>query len=412
MFTEIKSCLCCGSSNLKEVLNLGQQPWANDFHRNDRRICYYPLRLNLCVDCFHSQLSISVDKTRMFSACATSKNVSRTILEYSDWFSDKIEADFGRKGIALVLSLYPQCNDGSQIMSLKKKGWSIFTVDPVVSDKLVFADRVEHAFISEETLSRFGVKEYDVIVAQNVLAHHDDMVHFLNACKSVMGRKTKLYVQTSQADMIDSNQFDNIYHEHISYFSTKSMVELCKRTGMVLLSVDRVPIYGESYLFVLGTSGISDDSVTKSMEREAAHGRYSIERYDNYSDSIRKMIHDFSRAISQYQSHEKCAVVGYGAAAKGNTFLNASKVHMDFIVDENPQKLGMYTPGTNIPIVDISRIMQINTKVLFVPLAWTFYSEIRKKLSIHVTKHSSWRTYSYFPTTKIEEVVKQEGTTV
>ena len=191
-----------------------------------------------------------------------------------------------------------------------------------------------------------------------------------------------VYIQTSQAEMILNNQFDTIYHEHVSFFNINSMNELVKRTNLTLADVIKTPVHGISYLFRFTKSAFEGRrKVFNEIEVERQRGLLSKKTYDEYTKNIMNLVSEFKELV-QNSKREGFKLVGYGAAAKGMTFLNFADVELDTIIDDNELKQELYTPGTNILIKSNEHLKTYldTDKILFIPLAWNFYDEIRDRI--------------------------------
>lgn len=407
-YVNVKNCRCCGSCDLKEILNLNEQPLANNYHDGSQKIVHYPLILNVCKHCFHTQLSVVVDPDEMFSTYLYVSGTSKTLHEYFEWFSNMVESEVGKSGSILDIA----CNDGTQLLKFKNKGWITHGIDPaqnLYDLSVKNADKIIVDYFNKKSVSMLNVDTYDAIIAQNVFAHTHDIFDFLMTCKDVMNDETRLYIQTSQADMIENNQFDTVYHEHLSFFSTKSMIAICERVGLTVVSVKRTPIHGGSYIFTIMKKGIPDYSVNFSLDLEEKSGRYSLKRYEQYSMEVNSVIQLFKNTIEMYKK-DGYIVVGYGAAAKGNTFLNASKVKLHYIIDDNTLKHNLLTPGSNTLIVSRDFINNLANNTLFVPLAWNFYNEIKNNIKTKINllpfkDKFMYKIYSYYPKNFIDDVI-------
>lgn len=406
-YTEIKKCRCCGSCNIQQVLNLNEQPLANNYHDGKEKLENYPLAINLCTDCFHTQLSCVVNPDKMFLNYLYVSGTSKTLHNYFEWFIDKVEKE-NNKGSVLDIA----CNDGTQLSKFKNHGWISHGIDParnLFEKSSKNCDFVIVDYFNKDSIAKLPISKYDVIVAQNVFAHTDDVVDFLECCKLLMTEKTNLYIQTSQADMIENNQFDTIYHEHLSFFSTLSMKTLCERVGLFLNDVDRVPIHGGSYIFRIGKTKNDQSSVQKSLILETKNGRYDIKRYEKYKNEVNRIISETKQIIEEYKKNG-FITIGYGAAAKGNTFLNAAKIKLHYIIDDNLLKHNLLTPGSNTIIVSKDIIKSLANNTVFLPLAWNFYEEIANNIKNEVKnlpfKHLfKYDVVSFFPTVKIENIM-------
>jgi hypothetical protein len=218
---------------------------------------------------------------------------------------------------------------------------------------------------------------FDLITAQNVFAHTSKISEFLEACKMVMNDQSLLVIQTSQALMFDRNEFDTIYHEHISFFSTMSMKTIAERNGLYLNNVYTTDIHGTSYVFEL--SKVANEQPTVKAQLETEQHRYNRDFYETYqknSMTCLQVLKDYLKT----QRNAGVRVIGYGAAAKGMTIINAGKLEFDYIVDDNPLKQGLLCPGSDILIYGSHQLSTEKDPIIIVPLAWNFFDEIQSKV--------------------------------
>lgn len=398
--TLLNTCLACGSKHLKTILDLNEQPLANSFKAAPGDFEEkFPLKLNLCTDCTHLQLSHAVNPDLLFKNYLYVSGTSQTLRDYFDWFAAHTLEYFSEKP-STVLDI--ACNDGSQLNSFKALGLKTFGVDP--AENLHKLSSVNHTvicdYLKHEHVDTLG--KVDIINAQNVFAHNSYPLEFLQICKSMMHDKSRLFIQTSQADMVRNNEFDTIYHEHLSFFNASSMDALAKRAGLYLISIEKTPIHGNSYVFVFSSVPADNSKVQDVLADERKAGLQNLVTYDVYAERCKKVVVELKKTIEQYRN-DGYTIAGYGAAAKGNTLLNFADLKLDFVVDDNPLKQGLYTPGTDIPVVSADVLPRIlNTKVAFVPLAWNFFTEIRKKIKAGRNNDNDV-FIRYFPEVKIEK---------
>lgn len=406
-YKNIKKCRCCGSCSLHPILDLKTQPLANSYHSGSEKLEKYPLATNLCTNCFHTQLSCVVNPDEMFLNYLYVSGTSKTLHDYFEWFVDMIETE-NDKGSVLDIA----CNDGTQLFKFKNRGWVSHGIDPA---KNLFekssknSDFIVVDYFNKDSIEKLPIKKYNVIIAQNVFAHTDDVVDFLESCKSLMTEKTNLYIQTSQADMIENNQFDTIYHEHLSFFSTLSMKTLCERVGLFLNDVKRVPIHGGSYIFTISKTKNIQSTVEDSLLLETKNGRYDINKYEKYKNKVNNIILETKQKIEDYKNNGYITV-GYGAAAKGNTFLNAAEIKLHYIIDDNPLKHNLLTPGSNTIIVSKNIIKILANNSVFLPLAWNFYDEIVFNIKKEIKDLSfknlfKYDVISFFPELRIQNIM-------
>jgi SAM-dependent methyltransferase len=397
---ELKECLCCGSERLKLVLDLNEQPLANSFKKTaEEDEPTFPLCLNICEACTHLQLSHAVNPDLLFKNYLYVSGTSQTLRDYFDWFAKETLTYVPDAETVLDIA----CNDGSQLNSFKALGLKTYGVDP--AENLYPLSSANHDvvcdYFTDKYAYHYGSKNLDIITAQNVFAHNSYPLEFLKQCKEIMHDASVLFIQTSQADMIRNNEFDTIYHEHLSFFNASSMSALAQRAGLYLIDIRKTPIHGNSYMFVFSKVASDTSLVDAVLAEERALGLQDMNTYLAYADRAATIVEDLKQTIMHYRTLDYL-IVGYGAAAKGNTLLNFGEIHLDYIIDDNPLKQGLYSPGMSTPVVPIGMLDQYaETKVAFVPLAWNFFAEIRKNIKGKRDREGDV-FIKYFPTISVE----------
>ena len=382
---ELKECLTCGSNNLKLTLDLNKQPLANSFKKNkDEKQDEFPLAVNHCKDCFHVQLTHAVNPDLMFKDYLYVSGTSQTMKDHFEWFSRySVEYYNTMNNFTAPLNVLDiGCNDGSQLNQFKKLGIITHGIDP--AENLYETSSKEHHITCgyfDDLYVPHRFASFDLIVAQNVFAHNFDPYTFLKNVHRCMNESSLLFIQTSQADMIRNNEFDTIYHEHISFYNINSMNELCKRSGLNLVDVVKCPLHGNSYIFIISKCASRPANIENLIDMERKAGLLSEEKYKEYALKCQGVVDDLIFALSGAEA-DGYVLVGYGAAAKGMTLLNYAKIKLDYIIDDNPLKQNRYTPGMSIPVVssDILTEFHENEKIIFIPLAWNFFNEIKSKI--------------------------------
>ena len=344
-------------------MDLNKQPLANSYHNNENELEKYPLMLNLCKKCFHLQLSHIVNPDLLFKNYLYVSGTTDTLKKYFEWFAEfTVEMSSIKKGKVLDIA----CNDGTQLDFYKNIGWQTYGVDPSVN--LHEISSKDHDVICDYFSSNlFGNTKFDIITAQNVFAHNENAKEFLDDCFELMHDDSLLFIQTSQAEMIKNNEFDTIYHEHLSFFNINSFNELTKRTKLKLLNVIKTPIHGMSYVFILSKTESNPKLIENFISLEKNQGLLDLVTYVDYKDKVYDIVNEFKNTIVNYKN-KGYKIVGYGAAAKGMTFLNFADVVLDYVIDDNELKQNLYTPNTNIKIVSIDYICELykSEEILFV----------------------------------------------
>lgn len=367
-FRDLTECLACGRDRLAVALSLGRQPLANQFTAAPAVLPAYPLHLVRCADCGHLQLSGSVDRAALFTDYIYRSGTTDTLRAYFARFAEWVTA---RHGVGRVLDI--ACNDGSQLDAFAALGWDTCGVDPAVN--LSPLNRHPHRVgFFDESCTDLG--RFDVIVAQNVLAHTDDPLGLL----TVAGIMTEhLYVQTSQARMVERGEFDTIYHEHLSFFTPATMQALAARAGLAVADVTVTPIHGDSFVFHL-THG------TPATDLPG----WSSAQVHRFAGDALTIIEDLREVLNRHRN-----IVGYGAAAKAMTLLNAVGIGPAYIVDDATEKQGRFSPGIGTPVLAPAMLAGEAEPLELIPLAWNFHDEIVRRVREHYT--GPLRTLRYFP---------------
>jgi SAM-dependent methyltransferase len=219
-------CPVCGSSNHDLILDLGNQPLANDFH-NDSKVAFnskrYPLQLMRCRSCYHYHLLHLVDRSQLFENYLYQSGTSNTLNDYFLYLAKKVtdEVEIHRNKTTLSV-LEIACNDGTQLNHFKALGWKTYGVDPAQNLITIAKSQSHTVSVGFWPSSDFHGLQFTAIVAQNVLAHVPNVITFLKGCAKVMTAKTKLYIQTSQCNMHQLGQID-LYIMNMLHFSQDNL---------------------------------------------------------------------------------------------------------------------------------------------------------------------------------------------
>lgn len=391
-------CFCCNSEDLIEVLDLGQQPLANSYPKtvtDEEKL--YPLKLNFCNNCTHLQLSHTVDPDELFKNYVYLSGTSNTLNEYFKSFVELCQNYTKGKKILDIA-----CNDGTQLNYFHTAGYDTYGIDPAenlykISSRI---HKVQCSYFDRESMVLFNEK-FDVITAQNVFAHNNYPREFLEVCRDYLNHKGRIFIQTSQANMIFNGEFDTIYHEHLSFFTVRSFCTLARSVGLKVIDVIRVPVHGTSFVFVLSNDDEDEDLSKEFIELEERFQPVNLAILREYKERILYLTNEVSALFDILRSRG-IRTIGFGAAAKGNTFLNFSGMKLDYIVDDNSLKQGLYTPGSKIQIHHPDKIAEEKSHVVVVPLAWNFFDEIKSKV---LKKKKDVMFVRYFPKFEIDASV-------
>lgn len=366
MTRALNSCLCC-DGELSRLIDFGETPLANTYSvtRN------YPLILNRCRECFHLQLTESVDPNILYRDYVYCSGTSKTAFDFFESFAGLALEYFPRATEVLDIA----CNDGSQLDAFKRLGVCTTGVDPAENLAKLAAAKGHTVRVALFEDADFSAKaSFDIITAQNVLAHTPSPLKFLRRCAELMHAGSRLFVMTSQANLVANGECDTIYHEHISYFNTRSMMRVAERAGLKLLDLPMNEIHGASYVFVFGKEGMSSQLVSDRLGIEEGDGLFEAETYDRWALTVQERIEGLRAQIEAFQK-DGFTTVGLGAAAKGISLLNMAGVKLDVLVDTTPTKWGKVASG--MQILPFSSIPEMtHERILFVVLAWNLADEI------------------------------------
>jgi len=386
-------CILCYSRLMNHVLDLGKQPLANYFLDSEKEVDIYPLHLYRCRLCSHTQINYIVDRNILFKNYIYESGTSATLRNYfkslAELYNSKIVKSTERKVLELA------CNDGFQLDEFKALGWKTFGVDPAENLVQISRDKghiIDCKFWGKEQISFLKDNRFDLILAENVLAHVTNPINFLQQCEKNMDEETLLVIQTSQANMYRNNEFDTIYHEHISFFTIQSMCRVVRSIGCTVVNVYKPSIHGVSYVFEI-KKGLLNVTLPL-LEEEEQYGLYSYNLYNNYEKAIQKIKIKSLYTLKEYKE-AGFNILGFGAAAKGNVFLNyifnskKNTLCPEYIIDDSEPKQGKLTAGTLIPIRNSSILYDYNNKnICVIILAWNFRQEIETKLRNYIKKNN------------------------
>jgi len=385
----IEKCRIC-NTNTQPLLNLGKQPLANNYIKTlNTTEDKYPLYLHYCENCYHTQLNCVVLPEKLFKNYVYTSGTSRTLKEYFKQFALQTLSKLDKTEIKI---LDIACNDGSQLdmfYECTDKKLTTVGVDPAENIyKNISSHKTKHniycEFFNKKTATKLFEKHghFDIIIAQNVFAHVDNPGEFLQNAKQLMNNDSYLYIQTSQKNMILENQFDTAYHEHLSFFSAKSMKILCDKNDIALCNIYENEIHGTSYIFEIKTHPIDNSNIDTVLQNEYKFGLYNTDTYKKYNLQCLRYKNNFYNKILEYKLQNK-QIIAFGSTAKSMTLLNFCNItneYIDFMIDENPLKQNLYTPGSQILVQSLSNVSYLSQECVILITAWNFYKEIKEKI--------------------------------
>lgn len=378
----IKTCRLCGSPSIESILDLGDQPPANNLRSVlKEELEKIPLIISRCNNCTAVQLTETVEPELLFRDYVWVTGTSNTTLDYSKKFYENIKKRCNNKFLFVVEIA---SNDGTFLQQFRKNGHRVLGVDPAenlaaVAEKEGIPTLPEFfgAQIANKIVETHGTA--DVVIARNVLPHvpdPNDVIRGIAQCLTETGLGAIEFHWTDK--ILRELHYDSIYHEHYFYHSLNSINKLLELHNLCLFDVSESPISGGSLVAYFSKSPKTPTSELNSFMRlEAQHGLAGLESWQDFAR--RALEHRIQlRDLIQQEINSGRKVIGYGASARSSTLLNfcgIDKNYITCIADQNPRKHGKYTPGTDILVVDPDMAMAENPGTVVI-LAWNFKEEI------------------------------------
>ena len=310
-------------------------------------------------------------------------------MEHARRYAEAMIARFGLGADSLVVEV--ASNDGYLLQHFKAAGVPVLGIEPTANTAQAAIDKgvpTEVMFFNGETgreLAARGVKA-DLMAANTVLAHVPDIGGFVAGFREVLKPEGVLTFEFPHfLNMLELVQFDTIYHEHFSYLSLLAVAQVLRANGLRAFDVELLATHGGSLrLFCAheGSSHQETDALKTLRAREAAAGLHKLETYEGYAARVDAVRDSFLAFLKAAKADGK-SVAAYGAAAKGNTFLNYAGVTDKDIVaafDANPHKQGRFLPGSHVPILSPEKVAEVKPDYVLI-LPWNLKDEIMAQLT-------------------------------
>lgn len=377
-------CRVCDSQNLKMVLDLGNQPWCNDFLSKDQvgKEPFYPLRLFYCEDCCTAQLDYTVPKEIMFGNHTYLSGVTKSLnAHFKEIAENTLNNFYLKENFSKIKVLDIGSNDGTQLKHFQKLGCTVLGVESSEKTAKIAIDAgvpTINKFFNAELVKEIEGK-FDVINAAGVFFHLEELHSAAVGIKEALANTGVFVVQfLYMKKIIENLAFDQIYHEHLLYYNLKTIEVLLNRHGMEVFDAYIAPIHGGSMIAYVTHKGAKDktDRLIQLIEEENTSKANDISTYFEFAKTIEVMKEINLTYLKDKKSQGKI-IYGMGAPVKGNTLLNYFNIGLetlDFLVEKNSLRDGLYSPGKHIPVV-MEDDQLIPPDVYYV-LAWNFKKEI------------------------------------
>lgn len=385
-------CASCGTPVTDTFIDLGQMPSANAFlaeadlgHPEPR----WPLRAAVCAHCLLVQLDHRLDPGRLFNSYVYFSSYSDSWVEHARRYAQEVRQRFGLGPGSQVIEV--ASNDGYMLRHFKDAGIPSLGVEPAanvaqaaqalgIETRTRFFDAVFAAELVQEGRSA------DLVIANNVLAHVPGINEFVAGFYTILKPDGVLTVEFPHLlQLIQNSEFDTIYHEHFFYYSLLAVEPLFARHGLRVFDVEQLKTHGGSLRVYASRAESTAHAPHPCVEELRASEKASrLDQMSTYLSFEKKVEACRAEALKFFANCREARrrIIGYGAAAKGNTFLNYCGIGREellFVVDRNPAKQGNYLPGSHIPVRPLDAIFEAKPDYVVI-LPWNLSNEIVRNL--------------------------------
>ena len=387
----LNKCRICGSYKLFKFLNLGLMPIPNGFLKiedTNKPENKYELSCLSCENCGLVQLSNIVNPDLMFKNYVYVPSISMMMMDHFRDLSLQIYNEFKLDRASLVVDI--GSNDGSLLSFFKSYGTKVLGIDPAenlakIAEMKGIPTEIRPFNLKNAKILKKKYGSADVITATNVVAHINDLHNFFKGISHLLSKNGVFITEFPYLlELIRGNEFDTIYHEHLSYFALRPWMQLVESNDFEIMKVQKLLIHGGSIRLTHKKASkrnrIAEHMVKNMISIEEKHGIYNKKTLSAFAYRVDTLKIELLNLLHSLK-HKGKRIVGYGAAAKGNILTNYFDIGpeiLDYIVDSTPYKQGLFTPGQHIPVYGETKLA-IDKPDYALILAWNFAEEIVEK---------------------------------
>ena len=402
----MKKCRIC-NHKIKRIIHLGKIALVGNFFKKKNNQKKYNISLNYCLLCKHVQISERLSPDLLFKNYLWETGISTSNISLIKNLSVKLkQLGISKKSKILEIA----SNDGSFIQILKKKFNSfVIGVDPAknlvkkAKSKNIFTiNKFFNYKLSHSIKKKFN--QFDFIFARNVIAHLNNPNHTFKGIENLLKDSGALIIEVPHLlNILNKNQYDNIFHEHVGFHSLKSIKDLCEKNHLKIFDVEIIDSQGGSircYICKNKSKKLVSRKTKNILKTEKKLNLFSGKNLEKFKYKIKNHCKNMNKLITDLKK-KKNKISVYGASGKGQALMQFAKIDnnlIDYVFDKSKLKQGRFTPGTNIRIMDPKHISRNKVDYLLI-LSWNIKDEIIKQERSFLKKGGKFITP--FPEPKI-----------
>lgn len=380
------TCRICGSKDLKKFLDLGITPLANSFVKKtnlNKKEREFPLSVYFCQNCSLAQIPNVVNPKILFGNYYFITSSSSPLLDHFRNYGKYILQNFVKSDNGLVIDIGG--NDGTLLNELKNN-FRVLNIEPaknIAEISVKKGIKTVNDFFSKELVAK--ILKYNgpanIVTANNIIAHTDAVKELFEGVMNLLTPDGVFIFETHWVgNLIEEACFDQVYHEHLCFYSLHALKYLAESVGLNIFDVKVVSVQGESLRVCASKSRKQKISVKRFLKREKEFGLNNFKVFSGFSKRVLKNKEETLKMLASLKDQNK-KIVGYGAPAKGSTLLNFYGINsktLDYVIDTTSIKQGLFIPGVHIPIYSPERLYKSKPDYIFL-LAWNYANAILEK---------------------------------
>lgn len=395
--TKLESCRACASKKLNKVIDFDTTGIADDYFKETGNEGSYPLACLLCDDCGLLQLEYVVDASAIYDNYIYVSESSPGLNEHFKQYAQSSAKYLALTNESKVLDI--GCNDGMLLKHYQSLGCNVVGIEPskqIASALNEYGIKTYNSYLNDEIADKVITEQgqFNLITSNNVFANVDNINAFAKAAASLLSDDGVWVIETGyHFSLIENFVFDNIYHEHLSYFSVTTFQQFFSAHGLALFHVEKLASKGGSIRVYAGLKAHKraiNPSVNELISRESEFGLFNLNTYQNYCQRIDDLKVQVHHQLSLLKS-QGTKIIGFGASATVTTVISVLEIadFFDYLIDDNLIKQNTYSPEYRIPVLPSSATDE-DPDACIVILPWRFADMFIEKNAQHLHRGGSF----------------------